>query len=116
MAVDKCNDDDIDKVVHASETNVDDDDDINYYHHIDTQREHKSPVSTCEDLSHDASQAQVIVLESTASMGYNKKILQYAVVAEFGRPAIKNSCGLLDRIRKAGLINTCRRHLALIVQ
>ena len=53
-------DDDLDQVVHASEATVDDDDDDEHYYHIDTQREETSPASSCEDLSQNATQAQVL--------------------------------------------------------
>ena len=50
-------DDDLDQVIHATEATADDDDE--HYYHIDTQREETSPASSCEDLSQDATQAQV---------------------------------------------------------
>ena len=53
-------DDDLDQVVHATEATVDDDDDDEHYYHIDTQREETSPASSCEDLSQNATQAQVL--------------------------------------------------------
>ena len=52
-------DDDLDQVIHATEATADDDDDEHYYH-IDTQREETSPASSCEDLSQNATQAQVL--------------------------------------------------------
>ena len=56
--VQECDDDDLDQVVRASETSIDDDD-VEQYYHLDTQREEISSVSSCEDLSQDNPLPQV---------------------------------------------------------